>query len=363
MAVVMPFSTCFEIAGWQISAGSEYDGHRPYIIAELSGNHGQDLNRAIAMIQQAAAAGVDAVKLQTYTADTLTLNSEGADFQINESDNLWQGDTLHSLYQKAATPWVWHPTLFDCAREAGVTLFSSPFDESGVAFLEQFAPPCYKIASFELNHAPLLRAVAQTGRPVILSTGMATLAEIKQALQRLHENGCRELALLKCTSAYPAPECDANLRTMADMASRFNLPVGLSDHSRGLEVAKLAIAMGAAVIERHLVLDDELESVDKPFSSTPEQFSELVDYAARVASIGGKIHYGPADSEQNSLRYRRSIYCAASIAAGEPFTTNNLKVVRPAHGLDPVHWDTLLRRRARRAIAAGTAIDWDMVAE
>lgn len=346
------------IDGRVINADSQ-----PYIIAELSGNHGQCLDRARAMIATAARAGVDAVKLQTYTADTLTLDSHSADFVIAESDNLWQGNTLHSLYAKAATPWEWHSELFAYARELGVTLFSSPFDESSVDFLQQFDPPAYKIASFELNHTPLLRAVAQTGKPVIMSTGMAKWSDIEQAVAALHDNGCRQLALMICTSAYPAPEEDANLKTMDDLRRRLQLPVGLSDHSLGLDVARIALARGAQLIERHLVLERNSDAVDAVFSSTPEDFAELVNYAGRVKAILGQVHYGAAPSEENSLRYRRSIYCAKPIAAGEIFTVENLKVVRPAHGLDPAHWDDLLGRRSAQAVAVGTAIQWDMVAE
>lgn len=350
------FEQQFAIHGRLIS-----DQTRPYIIAELSGNHGQQLERAKAMIAAAARAGVDAVKLQTYTADTLTLDSRQEDFVIAESDNLWRGNTLHSLYAKAATPWEWHGELFDYAQQLGITLFSSPFDESSVAFLQQFDPPAYKIASFELNHMPLLRAVAKTGKPIIMSTGMAQLKEIEQARSILYDNGCRQLALLVCTSAYPAPEEDANLKTIDDLREKSRLPVGLSDHSLGLDVAKIAIVRGAQFIERHLVLDNRSEAVDEAFSSTPEEFAELVNYARRVESIVGQVHYGPAESEANSLRYRRSIYCAQPIQAGERFTADNLKVVRPAHGLDPVHWDEVLGRKAIQAIAPGTAITWEMV--
>ncbi len=347
----------FTIAGREIS-----DQQPPFIIAELSGNHGQNFKVAEQMIIAAANAGVDAVKLQTYTADTITFNSDKPDFQIKEASNLWRGQNLYNLYDKAHTPWEWHRDLFLLAKEHGLIIFSSPFDESSVDFLEALNTPCYKIASFELTHFPLLRKVAETGKPVIMSTGMASLAEIEQAVEQLSKYGCQQLALLQCTSCYPAPIAEANLQTMIDMKQRFKLPVGLSDHSRGIAVSIVAAALGAAIIERHFVLNAESDAVDAAFSSTAEEFSNLVKDTQELATVVGSVSYGPGESEQDSLGYRRSIYVVEDIQAGEVFSEKNIKVIRPGYGLSPKFWDSLLGETAQQSIAKGTALSWAMVA-
>jgi len=320
------------------------DQHAPFIIAELSGNHGQCLKTAEKMIIAAAKSGVDAIKLQTYTADTITLNSDLKEFQIREDSSLWQGQNLYSLYQKAHTPWEWQHNLFLLAREHGLIAFSSPFDETSVDFLEGLNVPCYKIASFELNHFPLLRKVAQTGKPVIMSTGMATETEISEAVAYLKKYGCSQLALLKCTSCYPASVSDANLATIEDMKKRFNVPVGLSDHSKGIGVSIVAAALGANIIERHFVLDDNSGAVDAAFSSTPAEFSCLVRETKDLEKAIGQVHYGPTDAEQDSVKYRRSIYISDALNAGDVITASHIKVIRPGYGLAPKYWDDVIGR-------------------
>jgi len=332
------------------------DQNAPFILAEFSGNHGQCLATAEEMIIAAANAGVDAIKLQTYTADTITLNSQDKAFQIHEDSSLWQGENLYSLYDKAHTPWEWHKRLFALAQEHGLIAFSSPFDESSVDFLEALEVPCYKIASFELNHFPLLRKVAQTGKPVIMSTGMATVEEIEEAVSYLRLNGCQQLALLKCTSCYPAPVGDANLATIKDMKQRFKLPIGLSDHSLGLGVSIVGAALGANIIERHFVLDGNSEAVDAAFSSDPAEFGRLVKETKQIGAAIGDVRYGPSSSEQDSLKYRRSIYLCQPLNAGDVITEQNIKVVRPGYGLAPKYWDAVLGRTLKVDKAINTPL-------
>lgn len=335
------------------------DQNPPFIIAELSGNHGQCLATAEKMIIAAAGAGVDAIKLQTYTADTITLDSQDHAFQIHEDSSLWQGENLYSLYDKAHTPWDWHKRLFALAKQHGVIAFSSPFDESSVDFLEALDVPCYKIASFELNHFPLLRKVAQTGKPVIMSTGMATLEEIEGAVSYLRLNGCQQLALLKCTSCYPAPVSDANLATIMDMKRRFNVPIGLSDHSLGLGVSIVGAALGANIIERHFVLNSESDAVDAAFSSDPAEFEHLVKETRYIRESVGSVHYGPSVSEQDSLKYRRSIYVCQPLSVGDVITESHIKVVRPGYGLAPKYWDSVIGRTMKVDRAINTPLKED----
>jgi N-acetylneuraminate synthase len=335
------------------------DQQAPFIIAELSGNHGQDLEVAKSLIIAAAEAGAHAIKLQTYTADTLTLDSKRPEFCINDDASLWQGENLYSLYEKAHTPWEWHRELFQLARDNGLIAFSSPFDESSVDFLSSLNVPCYKIASFELNHFPLLKRVAQTAKPVIMSTGMATADEIEQAVAYLYKHGCRQLALLKCTSCYPAPVTEANLKTMVDMKQRFNIPVGLSDHSQGVGVSITAAALGANIIERHFVLSADSKAVDAAFSLVPEQLALLVKETETISGAIGEVQYGPVASEQDSVKYRRSIYVVADIEVGEILDAKHIKVVRPGLGLAPKYWDAVIGKRVARAIAANTPLVLD----
>ncbi len=333
----------------------------PFIIAELSGNHGRCLKTAEQMIASAAKSGVDAIKLQTYTADTITLNSDNPEFQINEQSSLWKGENLYRLYQKAATPWEWHRDLFHLAREYGLIAFSSPFDESSVEFLETLDVPCYKIASFELNHFPLLKQVAQTGKPVIMSTGMSSLDEISEAVEHLSKHGCQQLALLKCTSCYPAPISDANLLTMADMRQRFGVPVGLSDHSCGIGASIVAAAMGAELIERHFVLSADSQAVDAAFSSTPEDFAYLVKETRNIRGVIGQVHYGPSPSELDSLKYRRSIYLCQDKQKGDVLGRDDIKVVRPGFGMAPKYFDEIIGRPLKTAKPANSPLYFEDV--
>ncbi|MCG8609052.1 MAG: pseudaminic acid synthase [Pseudomonadales bacterium] len=335
------------------------DQEDPFIIAEFSGNHAQDLAIAEEMVRAAARAGVDAIKLQTYTADTITLDGKSREFQIRDDSSLWKGETLHSLYKKACTPWAWHSQLFSLARENGLIAFSSPFDETSVELLESLDVPCYKIASFELNHFPLLKAVARTGKPIIMSTGMATLEDIDASVEYLYQQGCSELVLLKCTSSYPAPIKDANLRTIEDMKRRFQIPVGLSDHSQGIDVALASVALGANVIERHFVLDRNTEAVDGAFSSTPEEFSRLVGQTKNISAALGKVQYGPSESELDSLKYRRSIYVTQNLEPGAILTAENIKVIRPGYGLAPKFFEEVLGKMVNKAKSANTPLHAD----
>lgn len=328
----------------------------PFVIAELSGNHNQSLDSAMEMVAAAAKAGVQAIKLQTYTADTMTLDSDSEDFQILEGDNLWQGQTLHQLYQKAYTPWEWHQQLFDYAKQLGLVAFSSPFDESAVDFLESLDVPCYKIASFENNDFPLLKKVAQTKKPVIMSTGMASEKEIEEAVAYLRDNGCTELILLKCTSAYPAKISEANLATIPDLAKKFQCIVGVSDHTLGLTVPMTAVALGACVVEKHLVLSREQGGVDADFSLEPREFAQLVAVANEVSLAKGQVLYGGSASEQASKKYRRSIYVAKDIKTGDTFTTDNIRVIRPGLGLAPKYFEQLIGSKAVVDIKTGTPL-------
>ena len=333
--------------------------HKPFIIAEMSGNHNQSLARALALVDAAAAAGVDALKLQTYTANTITMDTG---FAINEAgQSLWEGKNLYKLYQEAHTPWAWHAEIFARARQLGMLAFSSPFDETAVDFLETLDVPAYKIASFENAHWPLLRKVATTGKPVIVSTGAATLAEIDDAVRILREAGCRELILLKCTSTYPASPTNTNLRTLPVLAETFGCPVGLSDHTMGVGASVAAVALGASVIEKHFCLSRAEGGVDAAFSLEPHELKMLVEETERAHQALGGVQLFVQPNEAKSRVFKRSIYVARSIAAGELLTEENLKIIRPGDGLWPRHWDTVLGRRATRDLLPGTPLGWDMV--
>ena len=331
----------------------------PFIIAELSGNHNQDLARGLAIVEAVAAAGAHAIKLQTYTADTMTL--PGA-YRIDDPKSPWFGRELHELYQQAHTPWDWHQPLFDRAKELGMLAFSSPFDESAVDFLETLGVPAYKIASFENTDWPLLRRVAATGKPVVMSTGASTLAEVAEAEQLLRAAGCRELVLLKCTSTYPASPLNTNLRTIPHLAQLFPAsPVGLSDHTAGVGAAVAAVALGACVIEKHVTLRRADGGVDAAFSLEPAEVAALVTETERAWQALGQIQYGVQRAEEKSRLYKRSLYVARDIAAGEAFTPENLRVVRPGLGLPPRYYEQLLGKPARQALAAGTPLTWEML--
>ncbi|MGI9495119.1 MAG: pseudaminic acid synthase [Mariniblastus sp.] len=337
------------------------DRQPTYIIAELSANHHQSFDRAVDIIREAHRAGADAVKLQTYTADTLTLDSHQSHFKI-QSGTVWDGRSFYELYQQASTPWEWHAELKSIANDLGMDLFSSPFDATAVEFLETLDVPAYKIASFEIIDVPLLRKVAATGRPVIVSTGLASLEEIEQAVQTLQNNGCNEVALLKCTSAYPAPPESMNLKTLPDLASRFNIPVGLSDHTLDHHSAITSVALGGSIIEKHLTLSRTEEGPDSSFSLEPTEFAELVNAVRTTEKAMGDINYGPTESDQNNLAFRRSLFAVQDIQPGEKFTHENVRSLRPGKGLEPVHLDKVLSATASQQIPRGTPLDWHHVA-
>jgi pseudaminic acid synthase len=337
-------------------------GQPVYVVAELSANHSGSLETARELVRAAKAAGADAVKLQTYTADTLTIRSDRPEFRIS-GGTLWDGRTLYDLYQEAATPWEWHADLFAEARRLGMDCFSTPFDTSAVDFLEALNPPAHKIASFELVDLALLRKVAATRRPVILSTGMATLEEISEAVTTLRDTGCRELVLLKCTSSYPAPVEETNLRTIPDLASRFDCPVGLSDHTPGIACPVVAVSLGASLIEKHFTLSRQTPGPDSAFSLEPTEFAEMIG-AIRVAEAAlGRVHYGLSPAETKSRVFRRSLFAVADIAAGERFTEQNVRSIRPGHGLPPKELPKIVGKRAARAISRGEPLSWDCVNE
>lgn len=346
----------FEIAGRPIGPG-----HRAYIIAELSANHGQDYDRALALVKAAHVAGADAIKLQTYTADTITLACDRPEFRIGKG-TIWEGRTLHDLYQEAFTPWEWQPRLKAAAEVLGLHCFSSPFDFTAVDFLEKMNVPAWKIASFELVDIPLIERVARTGKPVIISTGMATLEEITEAVTAARRAGATQLALLKCTSSYPANFDDMNLRTLPDLAARFEVPVGLSDHSPGSAVPVAAIALGASIIEKHITLSRADGGPDAPFSLEPDEFTRLVQDVRAAERALGRVSYEASEKEAASRVFRRSLFAVADIAAGDPLTLENIRSIRPAHGLPPSALPQILGRRAKVAITRGTPLDWSLIA-
>ncbi|MFL6977957.1 pseudaminic acid synthase [Bacillus inaquosorum] len=335
--------------------------HPPFIIAEMSGNHNQSLERAFNIIEEAAKAGAHALKIQTYTADTMTLNMNTKDFKIEDENSLWSGRTLYTLYQQAYTPWEWHKPIFDKCRELGMIPLSTPFDDSSVDFLEDLGVPIYKIASFENTDIPLIKKVAATGKPIIISTGMATVAEIDESIRAAKEAGCKELILLKCTSTYPASPENTNISTIPHMKELFNCQVGLSDHTMGTGVAVASVALGATVIEKHFTLSRADGGVDSAFSLEPSELKELVVETGRAWQALGQITYGPTDEEKASLKFRRSIYVKKDIKAGEIFTKDNIKVVRPGYGLEPKFYDVIIGRTAKKHIAAGTPLRWDSI--
>lgn len=334
----------------------------PFVIAEMSGNHNQSLDRALAIVDAAARAGAHALKIQTYTADTMTLNLAEREFVVNDPGSLWAGKSLHELYQEAHTPWEWHEPIFRRARELGIIAFSTPFDETAVAFLEDLDAPCYKIASFENVDIPLIRQVAATGKPVIMSTGMATTAEIAEGVQAARQAGCRDLALLKCTSTYPASAAETNLATIPHMRALFECEVGLSDHTGGIGVAVAAVAVGATVVEKHFTLARADGGVDAAFSLEPHELASLVVESERAWQAMGAVRYGPTENEQRSLVFRRSLYVACDVRAGELLTTENVRAIRPGLGLPPRDRDLVIGRRAARDLAKGTPLRWDLIA-
>jgi N-acetylneuraminate synthase len=327
----------------------------------MSGNHNQSLERALILVKAAAKAGAHALKLQTYSADTMTLNVDSDDFKINDVNSLWNGAHLHDLYHKAHTPWQWHKPIFELARELGMIPFSSPFDASAVDFLEGLDVACYKIASFENTDLNLIRKVASTGKPLILSTGMGSLADLERAVSAAREAGCTQLALLKCTSTYPADPKNTNLHTISHMRELFGCEVGLSDHTAGLGVAMASVALGASVIEKHFKLDKKDGGGDIYFSIEPDELAQLVTETQRAHLALGEVKYGASIAEQKSLQFRRSIYASENIKAGEIFSLDNIRIIRPGFGLAPRHFDGLMGKRCKKAIDKGTALRWSLV--
>ena len=335
--------------------------HQPFVIAEMSGNHNHSLERAMALVDAAADAGAHALKLQTYTADTITLDVKRDEFVIDNPDSPWVGRSLHDLYSEAYTPWEWHDAIFKHASVRGLIAFSSPFDESAVDFLEGLDCPCYKIASFELTHIPLIRKCAQTGKPLILSTGMATELEIAEAVGAARGAGADDILLLKCTSTYPASPSDSDIATIPAMRERFGCEVGISDHTMGIGVSVAAVAFGAVAIEKHFTLRRADGGVDSAFSLESSELASLVAESERAWQAIGTVRYGPTGKQKDSLRFRRSLYVACDMTAGDTFTVENLRVVRPGLGLPPKYYDAILGRRALTDVARGTPVSWDLV--
>lgn len=337
------------------------DNHKPFIIAEMSGNHNQSLERAIQIVEAAALAGAHALKIQTYTPDTMTINATGNLFDINDKDSLWKGRNLYELYQEAFTPWDWHKAIFQRAKELGMCAFSTPFDETAVDFLEDAGVDLYKVASFENTDWPLLKKIASKGKPVIMSTGAATLADIDEGVKVLRDNGCKELILLKCTSTYPSSAENSNLKTIPHLKEMFKCHVGLSDHTMGIGTSISAVALGAVVIEKHFTLSRADGGVDSAFSIEPEELKSLVIESERAYLSLGEVKYGILDGEEKSLRFKRSIYVVKDINAGDSFADSNIRVIRPGDGLQPKYWDKVIGKKAPVNIKAGTPLSWELL--
>jgi len=333
--------------------GPEYP---PLVVAEMSGNHNQSLERALALVDAAAAAGAHALKLQTYTPDTMTIDMKTGDFFIDDPQSLWHGQSLYELYEKAATPWAWHEPVFARCWELGLIPFSTPFDATAVDFLNDLDVPCYKISSFENTDLALIRRVAMTGKPVIISTGLASYDELQETVAVARAAGCRDLILLQCTSAYPAAPLDANIRTMVSLRRDFGCQVGISDHTAGVGVAVAAVALGAVFVEKHFTLDRQDGGVDAAFSLAPPDLRMLVDESLRAWQSLGRVTYGARANEQSSLRFRRSLYIVADVAAGEILTPANVRAIRPGMGLAPKHLDRVIGQRAVRDLSRGTPL-------
>lgn len=332
--------------------------HKPFIIAEMSGNHNQSLERALAIVDAAVDAGVDAIKLQTYTADTMTI--KGA-YQINDESSLWKGRELYDLYKEAYTPWEWHKPIFDHAKKRGILAFSSPFDETAVDFLESLDAPLYKVASFENTDWPLLKKIARTGKPVIMSTGVSKLSDIDESVRLLREHGCKHLVLLKCTSTYPASPENTNLLTIPHLQQLFNCVVGLSDHTMGVGASVAAIALGATVIEKHFTLRRADGGVDSAFSLEPQEMKSLVIESKRAFFALGRVQYGVQKAEEKSIAFKRSIYISKNSKAGETIGMENIKIIRPGNGLESKYLELVLGRKLKQDVVAGTPLTWDII--
>jgi pseudaminic acid synthase len=330
--------------------------HKPFIVAEMSGNHNQSLDRALAIVDAAAAAGADAIKLQTYTADTITMKGVHT---IMEEDSLWHGKELYDLYKEAYTPWEWHEKIIRHAESKNMICFSSPFDETAVDLLESLNTPAYKIASFENTHHPLLIKVAKTGKPVIMSTGVSNVSDIDESIRILRQNGCKELVILKCTSTYPALPVNTNLLTIPHMRDLYRCPIGLSDHTMGIGVSVAAVALQAVLIEKHFTLSRAEGGVDSAFSMEPEELKNLVIETERAWQALGHIQYGIQKAEEENVYYKRSIYIAKDIEAGQKFNEENIRVIRPGDGLAPKHYTAVLGKTAQRFYKQGTPLKWE----
>lgn len=335
--------------------------YSPFIVAEISGNHNQSLERALKIVEAAAKAGAHGIKLQTYTADTMTLDINEGEFYIDNPNSLWHGNSLYQLYQQAYTPWEWHKPIFDRCHQLGIIGFSTPFDATAVDFLESLEVPCYKIASFENTDLPLIRKVASTGKPMIISTGMATVSELDETVRTARDAGCKDLILLKCTSSYPATPENTNLLTMPHMRDLFNVQVGLSDHTLGIGVAVASVALGATFIEKHFTLCRADGGVDSAFSMEPEEMQQLVTETERAWQALGNIKYGATEAEKGSLVFRRSLYITQDMKAGDIFTPDNLKSIRPGLGLPPKYYEVLLRKTVNKQVKKGTPVTWNLI--
>ena len=336
-------------------------GHSIYIVAELSANHNQDYDQAVRLVHAAKEAGADAIKLQTYTPDTLTIDCDNEYFRIGKG-TIWEGRDLYDLYSEAYTPWEWQPRLKEIANSLGLDLFSTPFDSTAVDFLEEMGVPVYKVASFEIVDLPLIRRIAQTGKPIIMSTGMATVAEIDEAVRTIREAGSSQLALLKCTSAYPALPEEMNLRTISHLAETFGLPVGLSDHTLGIAVPVAAVALGACIVEKHFTLSRSIPGPDSAFSLEPHEFKAMVEAIRTAEKALGEVHYGVSEQEAKSRVFRRSLFVVKGVKEGEVFTGENVRSIRPGYGLHTRYLDEVIGRRASQDIKRGTPLSWCHIA-
>jgi N-acetylneuraminate synthase len=333
--------------------------HRPFIIAEMSGNHNQSLERALEIVEAAAKTGAHALKIQTYTPDTMTLDLDEREFHISDSTSLWAGTSLYKLYGEAYTPWEWHKPIFDRARELRMIPFSTPFDDTAVDLLESLEVPCYKIASFENTDLPLIRRVAATGKPLIISTGMATVSELDEAVCAAREAGCNDLILLKCTSTYPATAENTNIQTIPHLRKLFGCEVGLSDHTMGVGVSVASVALGATVIEKHFTLNRADGGVDSVFSMEPAEMAQLVVETDRAWQALGQVSYGPTEAEKKSIQFRRSLYVVQDLKAGDVLTRENVRAIRPGLGLPTKYLDQVLRQTVKRDVRRGTPLSWE----
>ncbi|CAG0963343.1 N-acetylneuraminate synthase [Anaerolineae bacterium] len=346
-----------------IKIGSRKIGlqHTPFVIAEMSGNHNQSLDRALEIVEAAAKTGAHALKIQTYTPDTMTIDMDEREFHISDPQSLWAGTSLYKLYGEAYTPWEWHKPIFDKARELGIIAFSTPFDDTAVDFLENLDVPCYKIASFENTDLPLIRRVAATGKPLIISTGMATVAELDESVRAAREAGCKDLILLKCTSTYPATAANTNILTIPHLRELFDCEVGLSDHTMGVGVSVASVALGATVIEKHFTLNRADGGVDSAFSMEPPEMTQLVMEAERAWQALGQVSYGPTEAEQKSIQFRRSLYVVQDMEAGDVLTKDNVRAIRPGLGLPTKYYEIFLGKKVVTNVKKGTPVKWELL--